>query len=149
MMNRNQFENILDFAIEREWEAVRFYHRMLHDAPTIALMEAIREIELMERQHVEILEQFRKTGLTAKTIPEVENLQIGEYLVPSAENQNYREMLVTAMQREDLSYKLYKTLAEGSRDRSVANLFEKLAVEEIKHKNYFERLYDTEVLREN
>jgi rubrerythrin len=58
-------------------------------------------------------------------------------------------MLVTAMQREDLSYKLYKTLAEGSHDRNVANLFEKLAAEEIKHKNYFERLYDTEVLREN
>jgi len=148
-MDRNQFENILDFAIEREWEAVHFYHRMLQDAPTIALMEAIREIELMERQHIETLEQFRKIGFSAKAIPVVENLQIGEYLVPPSEDRNYQNALVTAMQREELSYKLYKALAKGSQDRGVANLFEKLAAEEAGHKNYFEKLYDTEVLREN
>jgi len=148
-MDRNQFENILDFAIEREWESVHFYHRLLQDAATISMMEAIREIELMVRQHVEVLEQFRKGGYSLQSIPTVEDLQIGEYLVPPKANQTYRDMLVTAMQREDLSGKLYKTLAETSRDPQVAALFSKLAAEEAKHKYYFERLYDSEALREN
>jgi len=148
-MDRNQFENILDFAVEREWEAVRFYHRLLQDAASISLMEAIREIELMERGHIEVLEQFRKSGYTQQSVPAAEDLQIGEYLVPPAGNQNFREMLVTAIQREDLSCKLYTTLAETSPDPKVAGLFKKLAAEEAKHKNYFERLYDSEALREN
>ena len=148
-MDQNQFENILDFAIEREWEAVHFYHRLLQDAATISMMEAIREIELMERGHIEALEQFRKSGFTPQSVPAAEDLQIGEYLAPPAENQNYRDMLVTAMQREDLSGKLYKTLAETSRDPKVAALFSKLAADEARHKNYFERLYDSEALREN
>ena len=56
---------------------------------------------------------------------------------------------MTAIQREKLSHKLYKALAETSRDPEVANLFEKLASEEAQHKSYFESLYDSEVLREN
>ncbi|HPC36112.1 MAG TPA: ferritin family protein [Candidatus Marinimicrobia bacterium] len=148
-MDRSQFENILDFAVEREWESVRFYHRLLQGAPSLAMMEAIREIELMERQHIEKLEQFRKTGFKSQAIPSVDNLQIGEYLVPTVENQSYRDMLMTAIQREELSFKLYKTLASTSRDPEVANLFEKLASEEAQHKNDFERLYDSEILQKN
>jgi rubrerythrin len=148
-MDRNQFENILDFAVEREWESVRFYHHLLQNASSIAMMEAIREIELMERQHVDVLEKFRQSGFDQHSVPTVENLQIGEYLVPPTENKNYRDMLVTAMRREELSYKLYITLAGGSQDQHVKALFEKLATEEAKHKNYFETLYDSEALKEN
>lgn len=148
-MDQGQFENILDFAIEREWEAVHFYHQLLQEAPSIALMEAIREIELMERRHIEALEQFRKAGYSRIAAPAVENLQIGEYLVPPPDNQTYQNMLITAMQREELSYKLYKTLADASREPAMANLFSKLAAEEAKHKNHFEKLYDNDVLREN
>lgn len=148
-MDNGKFENILDFAIEREWEAVHFYHHLLQEAPSIALMEAFREIELMERRHIETLEHFRKTGYSRMSAPVVENLQIGEYLVPPPDNQTYQNMLITAMQREELSYKLYKTLADASREPDMARLFSKLAAEEAKHKNHFEKLYDTEVLREN
>jgi len=113
------------------------------------MMEAIRGIELMERQHINTLEQFRKAGFKSQAIPSVDNIQLGEYYVPAVENQNYRNMLMTAIQREELSHKLYKALAETSRDPEVADLFEKLASEETQHKSYFESLYDSEVLKEN
>lgn len=148
-MERSQFENILDFAIEREWESVRFYHRLLQEAPSLAMMEAIRGVELVERQHINTLEQFRKAGFKSQAIPSVDNIQLGEYYVTAVENQNYCNMLMTAIQREELSHKLYKALAETSRDPEVADLFEKLASEETQHKSYFESLYDSEVLKEN
>jgi len=150
-MNQKKITAILDFAIEKEWEAVKFYNRLIQRAGSFEMMEAIREIEMFERRHVEKLEVFKKTGKEQLAISAPENLQISEYLTAPATDElaSYRDILLTAMKREEASWQLYVQIATASADPQVQKVFKKLATEEANHKTFFEKIYDTEALKEN
>ena len=57
-------------------------------------------------------------------------------------NMNYTELLVVAMKKEKLSYKLYMNLAELAQRKELKDIFLKLAQEEAAHKLRFEIEYD-------
>jgi rubrerythrin len=52
------------------------------------------------------------------------------------------------MQKEKKAYLLYMDLAASTDNPDIQNLFNKLAMEEAKHKLYFETQYDDLVLTE-
>lgn len=150
-MDRQQFESVLDFAIEREKEAVKFYNDLIKRAKSFDLMETIRAIELMEREHIRTIEKMKGQEIDDIVIQPVDDLKIGEYLIsPQVDpTDEYQDLLVTAMKREELSYKLYRTLAEEMGDPALRKVFQKLASEEATHKLTFEKLYDSDILKEN
>ena len=53
------------------------------------------------------------------------------------------------MKREELSHKLYISLAKEVDDANLVKIFKKLASEEARHKLTFEKLYDSDILKEN
>ena len=150
-MDIGKFNEIIDFAIEREDEAVKFYHKLLENADFFDLKEMLREFELMERGHITILEKLRQREVAGLKAVKVETLKISEYLVPPPilENMSFQDILITAMKREELSQRLYTDLASDIDDPEMQQVFEKLASEEARHKLKFERLYDDEILTEN
>ncbi len=143
--------DILDFAVKREKEAVLFYKELQDLAKFSAQKKMLFELEAMERGHIEILENIRYTKLELIEIPEIKNLKISDYLVKSkpTENMSYQDILISAMKKEESANKLYIDLASKVDSPEYKKLFLKLASEEAKHKLYFEKIYNDEILTEN
>ena len=150
-MDIGKFNEIIDFAIEREDEAVKFYHELLENTDFFDMKEMLREFELMERGHITILEKLRQREVAGLKAVKVDSLKISEYLVPppTLENMSFQDILITAMKREELSQRLYTDLASDIDEPEMRQVFEKLASEEARHKLKFERLYDEEILTDN
>ena len=150
-MDRQKFESVLDFAIEREKEAVKFYNDLIKQTKSFDIMETIRSIELMERNHIMVIEKLKNQEIGDMVIQPVNDLKISEYLVLPEEKtpDNYQDLLITAMKREEFAHKLYLSLADDVEDPEVNKVFQKLASEEARHKLTFEKLYDSDILKEN
>jgi rubrerythrin len=147
-VDEKEFNKIIDYAIEREKEAAQFYHELQDSAYFIERKKLLKDFENMEKGHITILERIRSQDIEEIDIPEVENLHISDYIVhdePTGEL-SYQDILIVAMKREEASNRLYSDLAAGTRDAGVRKLFLKLASEEAKHKLFFEKIYDDEVL---
>ena len=101
-MQEKLFE-ILDFAIEREKEAVEFYQYLQKRAEFTGQREHLKELEVMEQAHVAILENIKKKDLTNLDVPEVKTLKLSEYLEPADDQASldYASILKLAMKREE------------------------------------------------
>jgi rubrerythrin len=150
-MENQKFNEIIDFAVGREREAVRFYHELQAYTYFSEKQKLLQNLERMERGHITTLEGIRRQSLETIEVPDVQNLHISDYLVaeePSGE-MSYQDVLITAMKREEASHRLYGDLAGKSSDAGMKKLFLKLASEEAKHKLLFEKLYDEEILTQD
>jgi rubrerythrin len=104
----------------------------------------LKELEEMERGHIVVIESIRKKGVKPEDIQKTPNLKISEYLSKELEQKelNYQNILIKAMKREEISYKLYTEMSQKFSDQELVNLFKRLASDEAKHKLHFELLYD-------
>jgi len=143
-MNPQEYNAILDFAVEREKEAVRFYHELQSNVKFAAQKDMLKELEAMETGHIIVIENLRAKGISEADIPKVQNLKISEYITADPEEMDlsYQNVLIRAMKREEASFKLYSEMSVKFGDGEIALLFRKLASEEAKHKLLFEKLYD-------
>ena len=143
-MTVQEYNEILDFAIEREREAVEFYRDLQSQAKFVAQIDMLKELEAMEMGHIVVIENIRKKGVEDLQIKQVPNLKISEYLSREPEDldMSYQSILIRAMKREEASTKLYTEMSQKFGDNQIAKLFRKLASEEAGHKLKFETLYD-------
>lgn len=139
-----EYNEILDFAVAREQEAVKFYRDLQNEAKFHAQREMLKDLEAMEMGHIIVIENIRRQGVSEADIPKVQNLQISEYLSSDVENLDltYQNILIKAMKREENSFKLYSEMSAKFPDSEISTLFRKLAADEAKHKLIFEKLYD-------
>lgn len=150
-MEQKEFFEVIDFAIDREREAVQFYRDLQSLVQFAPRKEMLRELEDMEKGHIKALENVR-TGKTPVTqIPKVQDLKISNYLVAarSTSELSYQDIIIIAMKREETSVQLYTDLANLSAEPSVKQLFIRLSAEEAKHKLHFEKIYNDEILKDN
>lgn len=154
-MEKSQLDEIIDFAIQREKDAVLFYQGLQESVHFSERRKHIRSFELMEEGHIKIIELIRKQieqmSIESIIIPEVENLRISDYIVEQNDEgeMKYQDILISAMKREEQSFSLYTDLAESSIDSGIKRLLLKLASEEAQHKLFFERIYDDEILNQD
>lgn len=150
-MKKDDFNSIIDFAVEREKEAVEFYKGLQSKAKFTEMIEMLKELETMEQGHINMLEQIRSKGIEKIEVQEVQDLHIGDYMVAAepSEDMDYQDILIIAMKREEKSKELYTDLAKRFAGSEVEKVLLKIAAEETDHKLKFERLYDENVLKEN
>ena len=143
-MTEQEFNAILDFAIEREKEAVEFYRDLQNEAKFTAHIEMLKELEAMEMGHIVVIESIREKGLDPELIKKSTNLKISEYITNelSEEELSYQNILIRAMKREENSFKLYSEMSLKFADTEISTLFRRLAADEAQHKLHFEMLYD-------
>ncbi len=150
-MTTKEFNEVIDFAVEREKEAVQFYNDLQDIAKFAAQKIMLAELEDMERGHIRVLEGIRSKGTSEKSVGKVPTLQISEYLVeakPTAQ-MTYQDIIVTAMKREEKSKALYEYLAGQVDDADLSAVLLRIAAEEAQHKLRFEKIYDEEILKDN
>lgn len=151
MKNFESINDILDFAIEQEQEAVNFYTELAAIASTKDMQLVFEEFAQEEITHKSRLLNIKEKGLYHMEKTVVNDLKIGDYLVsvkPSP-GMSYSEALVLAMKKEKAAFKLYITLSERATSEEMKTIFLSLAQEESKHKLRFELEYDEFILREN
>jgi len=147
----NNIDEILDFAIQNEQNAVDLYTDLANKTKSSAIRAEFEAFADEERGHRKKLENV-KTGrqlLDANT--KIQDLKISDYTVDEAlgENPDYQSVLLFAMKQEKAAFKLYTDLAGLTSDAAIRTLLLGLAQEEAKHKLRFEIEYDDNVLKEN
>jgi len=150
-MTITEFNEILNFAVEREQEAVAFYRELQKEARFADQKEMLKELEDMEMGHIVVIESIRKKGVKPEDIQKTPNLQISEYLSKDLDEDEltYQNILIKAMKREENSYKLYTEMSQKFSDQEISTLFKRLASDEAKHKLHFEQLYDDFISKGN
>jgi len=134
---------VLDFAIARETEAHDLYVRLAGMVKNPELVKVLRGLATEEVEHRIQLEAV-KAGEATIEDKEVGNLNIADHVtdVEPHPNMNCTELLIVAMKKEQLSYKLYTDLAALAQRKELRDIFLKLAQEEAEHKLRFEIEYD-------
>ena len=150
----NEFKNIndiLDFAIEREQDAVNFYNKLAVNARNADMKSTFEQFAQEEMGHKARLIKIKEEGIISLPKEAVQDLKIADYIVRDEERAelNYEQALVLAMKREKAAFRLYLKLSEKVQSSEYKNLFLTLAQEESRHKLRFELEYDEFVLREN
>ncbi len=144
-------DEILDFAIQQEQDAVDFYKELEKNSLTPDMKLVFEQFAREEIEHKARLTEVKEKGLYKMEQEAIEDLQISDYLVsikPSP-GMNYSDALVLAMKREKAAFRLYMNLSENAHNNDMKKLFLSLALEESKHKLRFELEYDENVLRDN
>jgi len=152
MMIFMSVDEILDYAIEREEDAARFYTDLAAKMEKPALQQVFRDFAKEEYIHKARLQEIKKDKTLEPSKEKILNLKIAEYVEEVKESDsdfNYQKALVLAMNREKRAYILYSNLANATDDEVVKNVFLALAQEEAKHKLFFEVEYDDVYLAEN
>ncbi len=150
-MSEPNFEQVIDFAIQREKEAVQFYLELEHIARFAPQKELITEIRGMEEGHVKILEKLKNHSLETIRSHSAPKFVPSTYLVEPtpAKDMTYQDILIIGIKREDRSHALYEEMQDQTDNSDILSTFQMLAGEEAKHKRFFEDLYDKHVQPDN
>ena len=151
-MSFNSVDEILDFAISNEEEAVVFYNELAGKMKNPEMVKIFTDFAKEEGLHKEKLLDIKKGKLFLSSGKKILDLKISDYIdtdVKITEDMSYEEALLIAMKKEQSSFKLYSALAEKTSDEGLRNTLLVIAQEEAKHKLRFEIEYDEMVLREN
>jgi len=145
-MNFDSVEDIIDFASQKEKEAVEFYTEISRKESFLALKEVLVDFAKQEQKHYELLQNFweNRSVLDQYSFKWIPDLKRSDYLVDMkySKGMSYRELLMLAMKREEKALKLYNDLLVKIDADEFKKLFKVLAQEEAKHKNVLETIYD-------
>lgn len=145
-MNFGSVDEILNFAIDKENEAVAFYLELAEDATREALKETFVRFSKEEEKHAALLSEIsgNKEKIDAYEFKPIPDLKISDYMVEKEYERGMPmpEILKIAMKREEKAVKLYQTLADQTDKADAKKVFEMLVQEEAKHKLALESMYD-------
>ncbi len=148
-----EFQNvndILDFAIDIEQNAVDFYNDLAGRSENEAMAEVFIQFAIEESAHKLRLQRIKANEAFEFKEEKVRDLHIADYMirVDTSPSMSYKDALILAMKREESAYKLYSDLVDIA-PPNLKKVFQVLAQEEAKHKLRFEMEYDEYVLKEN
>ena len=151
MMNKDNIDEILDFAISQEEKDSHFYLEMSERMSKLWMKKAFKEFAEEEQGHKAKLIAIKDGKLLAPSREKIMDLRISDYLIDiePTPHMEYQEALILAMKKEKASYRIYMDLASRVDDENLRNTLLMLAQEEAKHKLRFEVEYDEVVLKDN
>lgn len=144
-------DDILEFAIKAEQEAVDFYSDLAARSKNAQIKKVFQEFAGEEMKHKSRLMNLREEKSLKLPEGKVKDMKISDYMVEVVPKPDmiYPDALILAMKKEKLAFRLYTFLSEETTDPELKDLFRNLALEESRHKLRFELEYDEYVLKEN
>ena len=149
-------DEVLEFAIAREIEANEFYKVLSGRVENPAMRELILEFAKEELEHKATLEMevMKRGGVVTEVqrqaeARKLEDFTLADYIVDTGGwlYMDYVDILVLAMKKEKVSFRLYVDLAGLVSDKDTQEVLVSLAEEEARHKMRFELEYDEMVLK--
>ena len=150
-MKKDLFDEIVQFAIDGEQEAVDAYTTASEIVTRANVKSMLLDLARQEQMHKERLESIDRERVAETAIVNVPDLRIADFMddVTITADMDYQDILAVAMKREERAHNLYSTLASNTDDAELKKVFEVLAQEEAGHKLALEKEYDEHVLTEN
>jgi rubrerythrin len=150
-MAASSIEEIINFAVDKEREAITFYEDMAKKAEDPVVKDAILSMADEERKHEKILLDLTPKKIQFDRSSPEEDLKLSDYLVDMtfSKDSNYQELLIIAMKREEKSFGFYSELEQRAGDDASRKVFTLLKGEELKHKARLEKEYEKYVLWED
>ena len=144
-------KSVIDYAISREQEAVDFYSDLSKKMKTKGIAEELLKLAKMEKGHSDRLKKLDLSAYASSDPKMVQDLKIADFLVDKepTPKMGWKDVVHIAITREAAALKLYTAMANLSLDPSLKGLFLNLAAEEGTHKNYFEKVWDEDIMYEN
>ncbi len=142
------FEELIQFCIEQENEAVKLYESLASQATDQTGKARFESMARIERGHVKKFRELDVEGFFETVPKQVPDLKITDYMEPLEPGQNLttQDALILAAQRERAARDMYDNLAERYADEPFLNaFFTMLAEEEASHKHDLESEYDRRV----
>ena len=145
-MNFKSFEELIQFAVEKEKEAIAFYESASIQESYSGGKETFLEFAKEEKKHQVLLEGFLKGDkkLGDYKLKWVPDMRRSDYMIDLKYKKGmaYPEMLRLAMKREEKALQLYNDLASKSEKSDLVKVFKMLSQEEATHKLKLETIYD-------
>ena len=145
------YGEVIEFAINKEQEAVDLYSDMAARTQSPAGKVMFRELADMERGHKTKLQKLDRKFFSGHSMTPPQDLKISDYLVDVElkPDSTYQDILLFAAKRERAAFDLYSDLAGlYASVPEIKQIFEVLALEEASHKLRLEREYDDNVYKE-
>lgn len=156
--SNNDYINILNFAIEREKEAIIFYQNLKKNFKEENIKDYLNEIIEIEKTHIIKINSLKNSfnDIDINKIKIENKNSLLDFLKTDENNQNdknninpLQELILLAIKKENSSYNLYIKLSETFKNlESFYKIFLFLANEELSHKKYFEDLYEKYFFKE-
>jgi len=148
MASEFTLEKILEKAIQKEIDSQTLYSTLSSRVKNQYARAALQDLAKYEKEHQLILERYRRGELKegALSRDDVIDYKIAEHLEQPeiSPNRNLKEVFLLAANREKASHEFYLGLAGIHPQGEVRRMFERLAAQELEHKQKVEYLY-TEV----
>jgi len=148
MTTRITLMELLNKAIEKEVQSQLLYTDLSQKARDEVAKNALQEMVRQEMEHQKLLERYQRGELPAGALSneEVIDYRIAERLdLPDVSPEmKLKDVFMLAAIRELAAHEFYLGLAEVHPAGEVKKLIEKLAAQELEHKQKVETLY-TEV----
>ncbi len=145
-MHFGSIDEIMEFAIGKEKEAVAFYNTLAEQANRASLKGIFENFAKEEEKHAALLSDIsgNKEKIASYEFKKIPDLKISDYMVEKEYEQGMPmpEILKIAMKREEKAVKLYQTLADQTDNADAKKVFTMLVQEESKHKLGLESMYD-------
>ena len=136
---------IFEFAIAREVGAYSFYMQLSEQQTDGANADFFRSLADEEWEHKAKLEfELIKGGNIVKDPDEWSQIKeiYPPFDVKGASDISYREALEIAIEKEDMSFRLFADMASKATDEQSKNMLYELAEEELSHKLKCKAQYD-------
>ena len=144
---------ILEFAIDREAEAVNLYMAMARrvtDPSTVKFFEDLVSEELEHKSRLEL--EVMKEGIVARTVGVVPEASADDPPISPdqvAKEMIYPDALVLAIRKERRSFRLYVRLAGLVAEEELRETLVSLAEEEARHLTALEAQYENAITGSN
>ncbi len=141
--------NVFDFAMEMEDDGYKYYKNLASAATLPGLKTVFTSLAEDERKHYEIFRSL-KDGKQTPAMPETESLDTAKnvFLLLPRDAEGLKDITETlaaykhAMKLEADSFRFYEDAAATENDAGVRDLLLQIAVEEHKHFNIIENVYN-------
>lgn len=141
----DSYDEVLEFAIDREIDANQFYLALADRVDSIEMRKVFEELAQEELEHKAKLElELMKAGKTVeiKQPPSVPNRN---YIISDNQSlldMDYKDILLLGMEKEEASFRIYVDLVPKAYDSESREVLLSLAQEEVRHKLRFQMEYD-------
>jgi len=126
---------IIEFAIDKEQEAVDFYETLAKRTDDDEVITVLHRMAALEALHRDRLQRIEMQALASQGGEPFVGLSLDDYrvAVPDIDQLSYDDLLGIATAREQASANLYADLAASVADRAAQSVFLTLADEERGH----------------
>ena len=139
-------EEILEKAIQKEIDSQNLYRTLRNRVKDKDARDALQDLAKYEKEHQLILERYRRGELKEGALGrnDVIDYRIAEHLEQPeiSPGMGLKEVFLLAANREKASHEFYLGLAEIHPQGEVRRMLERLAAQELEHKQKVEYLYN-------